>query len=55
MSTLVIALAQADFLVGDVGGNAQKVLDLAARARDGGADLLLCPELALSGYPPDSC
>ena len=53
MSTLVIALAQANFLVGDVGGNAQKVLDLAAQARRDGADLLLCPELALSGYPPE--
>ncbi len=55
MSTprLSIALAQANFLVGDVGGNAQKVLDLAAQARAEGAQLLLCPELALSGYPPE--
>jgi NAD+ synthase (glutamine-hydrolysing) len=50
---LSIALAQANFLVGDVGGNAQRVLDLAARARAAGATLLLCPELALSGYPPE--
>jgi len=50
---LSIALAQANFLVGDVGGNAQRVLDLAAQARREGAELLLCPELALSGYPPE--
>jgi NAD+ synthase (glutamine-hydrolysing) len=50
---LKIALAQANFLVGDIGGNAQRVLDLAARAREAGADLLACPELALSGYPPE--
>ncbi|MCP5327701.1 MAG: NAD+ synthase [Sinobacteraceae bacterium] len=48
-----IALAQTDFLVGDVGGNTRKVLDLAAQARAAGADLLLCPELTLSGYPPE--
>ncbi|MFO1455503.1 MAG: NAD+ synthase [Steroidobacteraceae bacterium] len=53
MSTLAIALAQANFLVGDVGGNTQKVLDLASQARAAGAHLLLCPELALSGYPPE--
>jgi NAD+ synthase (glutamine-hydrolysing) len=53
VSTLRIALAQANFLVGDVGGNTQKVLDLAQQARAGGAHLLLCPELALSGYPPE--
>ncbi len=50
---LSIALAQVNFLVGDVGGNAQRVLDLAEQARRDGADLLLCPELALSGYPPE--
>jgi NAD+ synthase (glutamine-hydrolysing) len=53
VSTLRIALAQANFLVGDVGGNTQKVLDLAAQARAAGSHLLLCPELALSGYPPE--
>jgi len=52
--TLKIALAQLDFLVGDVRGNAAKVIDSARRAsRDLGADLTLYPELALSGYPPE--
>ncbi|HEX4869783.1 MAG TPA: NAD+ synthase [Moraxellaceae bacterium] len=51
---LRIALAQADFLVGDIPGNIDKVLALAARARDGqAADLVVFPELALVGYPPE--
>ena len=50
---LRIALAQHDFLVGDVRGNLEKALGLIARAREDGADLLLFPEMALSGYPPE--
>lgn len=53
-SVLRIALAQADFLVGDIPGNTDKLLALAARARDEqGADLVVFPELALVGYPPE--
>ena len=48
-----LALAQLDLLVGDAAGNASRVIEASARARDGGADLVLCPELALSGYPPE--
>ena len=49
-----IALAQLNLFVGDVGGNAQRVIDVAAEARDRlKADLVLFPELALSGYPPE--
>jgi NAD+ synthase (glutamine-hydrolysing) len=52
--TLKIALAQLDLLVGDVRGNAAKVIASARRARSElGADLALYPELALSGYPPE--
>jgi NAD+ synthase (glutamine-hydrolysing) len=51
---LKIALAQVDLLVGDVRGNAAAVVAGARRARDEhGADLVLFPELALSGYPPE--
>jgi NAD+ synthase (glutamine-hydrolysing) len=51
---LRIALAQLDFLVGDVEGNARKVIAAAGRARDdAGARLILFPELALTGYPPE--
>jgi NAD+ synthase (glutamine-hydrolysing) len=52
--TLGIALAQINLLVGDVQGNAARVIAAAAAARTGpGADLVLLPELALSGYPPE--
>ncbi|MGM0413283.1 MAG: NAD+ synthase [Pseudomonadota bacterium] len=51
---LTVAIAQLDPLVGDVAGNAEAVIAAAARAREElNADLLLCPELVLSGYPPD--
>ena len=54
MNTLKIALAQLTFRVGDVEGNATKVITAAARARDElHADLVLFPELTLTGYPPD--
>ena len=49
-----IALAQFDYVVGDVAGNTQKVLDLAVRARDDmRADLVVFPELSVCGYPPE--
>jgi NAD+ synthase (glutamine-hydrolysing) len=52
--SLRIAIAQLDFFVGDVEGNAGRVLAATARARDGlGADAVVFPELALAGYPPD--
>ncbi|HJS22237.1 MAG TPA: NAD+ synthase, partial [Steroidobacteraceae bacterium] len=52
--TLRIALAQLDLFVGDVDGNASRMVEAAhaARERDR-ADLVLFPELALSGYPPE--
>src|SRR5690606_8086944 len=49
-----IALAQLNTRVGGIDENTQKVLDAAAHARDAlGADLVLFPELTLSGYPPE--
>ena len=52
--TLRIALAQFDFPVGDIAGNADRIFRLIAEARDvHGADLVVFPELALSGYPPE--
>ncbi len=51
---LRIALAQLNLFVGDVAGNTQRVIDAAAQARDRlHADLVLFPELSLSGYPPE--
>ena len=52
-TTLSIAVAQLNFTVGDLVGNADRIIDALARARAEGADLLLTPELALSGYPPE--
>ncbi|MCR4301374.1 MAG: NAD+ synthase [Sulfuricaulis sp.] len=51
---LRIALGQLNLLVGDVAGNAAKMIAAAQRARDElKADLVLFPELALTGYPPE--
>ncbi len=52
--SLRIALAQIDLLVGDVHGNARRIIEVAGQARDRlQADLVLFPELALTGYPPE--
>lgn len=51
---LCIALAQVNFLVGAVAQNTQKVLALAQQARDTlKADIIVFPELTLTGYPPE--
>jgi len=51
---LRIALAQFDFPVGAVARNAERIGGMIARARDEhGADVVLFPELAISGYPPE--
>ncbi len=53
MAKLRLALAQHDFPVGAVAANAAKVAGLVAEARSGGADLVVFPELTLSGYSPE--
>src|SRR5437016_1532071 len=50
---LKIALAQINVTVGDLNGNAQKIMEHAQRAAKAGAELVLFPELALCGYPPE--
>jgi NAD+ synthase (glutamine-hydrolysing) len=50
---LKVALAQIDTTVGDLEGNAAKVREFTARARDEGAQLVVFPELTLTGYPPE--
>ncbi len=47
-----IAIAQINPTVGDLAGNAQRILAAAEQAAELGADLLLTPELSLCGYPP---
>ena len=48
-----ITLAQINCIVGDIAGNANKIIDYAQRAYKGGASLIVTPELALCGYPPE--
>ncbi|GAB4173137.1 MAG: NAD+ synthase [Rhodocyclaceae bacterium] len=53
MAALVVAVAQINCVVGDIRGNADRILDAAAKARAAGAHLVVTPELALAGYPPE--
>ena len=48
-----VALAQINATVGDLAGNARRIVDAARRAHAAGARLLVAPELALCGYPPE--
>ncbi len=51
--TLKIALAQLDPVVGDLDGNAAKLTGARAEAAGAGADLVVFPELFITGYPPE--
>ena len=52
--TLRIALAQLNLWVGDIQGNARRIIDAAGQARDEmAADVIVFPELSLTGYPPE--
>ncbi len=53
MSILRIALAQVNPTVGDLPGNEVKIISQIARAREMGADVVVLPELAITGYPPE--
>ncbi|HEY2301042.1 MAG TPA: NAD+ synthase [Acidimicrobiales bacterium] len=53
MSRLRVALCQLNVVVGDLGANAQRVIEALAAAGDAGADLAVFPELVLTGYPPE--
>ncbi len=50
---LRIALAQINPVVGDLWGNSRLIVEWIGRAREQGADVVLFPELALTGYPPE--
>ncbi|HEX6735621.1 MAG TPA: nitrilase-related carbon-nitrogen hydrolase, partial [Azonexus sp.] len=50
---LRIAVAQFNATVGDLTGNVERILKCAAAAKARGAQVLLTPELALCGYPPE--
>jgi NAD+ synthase (glutamine-hydrolysing) len=53
MPPFFIALSQSNPVLGDLPGNAQKILRAAEFAHAQGAKLLLTPELSLTGYPPE--
>ncbi len=53
MTPFQIALAQINPVVGDLSGNAKLISDAAEVAYSAGAKLLITPELALTGYPPE--
>src|SRR5690349_15247610 len=48
-----LALAQLNVTVGDFAGNVAKIVAAARAAHSDGAKLLIAPELAISGYPPE--
>jgi NAD+ synthetase len=48
-----VAIAQLNQVIGDLSGNAARILEAAAEARRGGAQLLITAELSLCGYPPE--
>jgi NAD+ synthase (glutamine-hydrolysing) len=50
---LKVAGAQVNLTVGDLDGNEVIIADAMKRASDAGADVLLLPELAIPGYPPE--
>jgi NAD+ synthase (glutamine-hydrolysing) len=53
MRKLRIVMSQIDTTVGDFAGNTRKIIDAIAAARALGVDLIIFPELAICGYPPE--
>jgi NAD+ synthase (glutamine-hydrolysing) len=53
MRTLRIGLCQINTTVGDIEGNTKKIIDYIAKGKKMGADLLVFPEMAVTGYPPE--
>ena len=53
MPFLRLAAAQLDTVVGDLQGNVDRIVEALGRAEEQGADVLVTPELAITGYPPE--
>lgn len=51
--TMHLAIAQINCVLGDIAGNSAKIFAAATQAKADGASILLTPELALTGYPPE--
>jgi NAD+ synthase (glutamine-hydrolysing) len=50
---LRVCLAQINSIVGDISGNADKIRDYTKKAAELDADIVVFPELAMCGYPPE--
>ncbi len=50
---MLLAIAQLDQVVGDLAGNARRMLEAVGQAERAGATLVVTPELSLCGYPPE--
>ncbi len=53
VTMLRVALCQANLPVGEIGGNADRIRTLLWQARDRGAEIVVFPELSITGYPPE--
>jgi NAD+ synthase (glutamine-hydrolysing) len=53
VSRLRVALAQINPVVGDLEGNSEQIVSAIRRATDAAADVVVLPELAVTGYPPE--
>lgn len=53
MRTLRISLSQINSTVGDIDGNTEKIAQFVHRAKEEGSDIVVFPELAITGYPPE--
>lgn len=53
MSLPKLYIAQIDAHVGDISGNAERIIEIVQKASKTAADIVVFPELALSGYPPE--
>ena len=53
MPSLRIGLAQLNTVVGDIDGNASRIIELMDQANAAGCDIVAFPELAITGYPPE--
>lgn len=53
MNKLTLLAAQVDLLVGDIEGNTDRIIQIAEEAAQRKVDLLLFPELSITGYPPE--
>ncbi len=53
-NTLRVIMAQVNFLLGDIEGNAERIIELTRQAaKKKHADIIVFPELTLTGYPPE--